>query len=148
MCFVCIMASMFAGAGDISDYRIPIITPAPDGSLVALSEGRKFSPNDRGAKVLSVRRSVDGGRSWGSTAFQSNDGVIRDGLALGAVVTDEEAKTMMVIYSHCPHSCVRSTSFLIRSYDNGLTWGMPQNLTEQIGDLVFAAGPGYGIQVG
>ena len=62
--------------GDVSCYRIPIITRLPTGSLIAFSEARKFSTGDSGAKFLAYRTSdpdvrTNGGAGdlWSLTQF-------------------------------------------------------------------------------
>ena len=114
-------------------YRIPIITSLPDGSLMALSEGRKHSPADSGPKYLAVRRSSDQGSTWTPTAFIEDDREYMDGLNLGTILVDEVTNTVFVIYSFCAHKCQYHTTYLIRSDDFGTTWTKPLNLSSQIG---------------
>src|SRR6266852_6349414 len=49
-------------------YRIPAIETAPDGSLLAFAEARKYHLNDPGSDKqdidLVMKRSTDGGRTW------------------------------------------------------------------------------------
>lgn len=144
MCLLCV------APGDVTDYRIPVIGPAPDGSIVALSEARKYSSRDSGSKFLSLRRSFDGGLTWGPTEFViPDDPEVKDGMNLGELVTDEETNTMMVVYSHCSHECNGSITYLISSHDNGVTWTTAVNLTELVrrGTIIFDPGPGQGLQV-
>lgn len=141
-------ARVAAGDKDVNTYRIPIMTSLPDGSLVALSEGRKHSSGDSGPKFLAVRRSNDQGSTWTPTVFIEDDKEYMDGLNLGTVLVDEVCTNkVFVVYSFCAHECKYHTTYLIRSDDFGFTWTKPLNLSSQIGTKMFAPGPGFGIQV-
>lgn len=132
----------------MNTYRIPIIHEAPDGvTLLAFCEARKESSSDSGSKYIALRRSKDHGKTWESSQFIYDDGDVKDGSNLGNVVVDIQTKTVFVIFTFCPHSCSISETRMIKSIDSGMTWSKPINLSSQIGNFVFAPGPGYGIQV-
>ncbi|EDO37960.1 predicted protein [Nematostella vectensis] len=135
------------GDHGVSDYRIPLITSLPDGSLIALAEARKHSSSDSGPKFLAMRQSRDQGVTWTNTTFIEDDQEATDGLNLGSIVVDEITKSVFVMYSFCIHKCKYATTYVIRSDDNGQSWTMPKNISQQLGGLQFAPGPGYGIQV-
>ena len=49
-------------------YRIPSLIVAPKGTVLAFCEGRKNGRGDTGDIDLVLKRSTDGGKTWGKTA--------------------------------------------------------------------------------
>lgn len=138
------------GLDRVTEYRIPIITSTVSGYLIAAVEARKFTGGDASQKFLAVRRSLDGGKRWQPQQFLLNDGPqVKDGLNLGAIVTDRITGTVFITYQTCGHFTDKKctpTAHLINSTDEGVTWNQAVNISTQIGTHDFAAGPGFGIQ--
>ncbi|MFO0789173.1 MAG: sialidase family protein [Pirellulales bacterium] len=54
-----------AGDDGYHTYRIPTIVRAANGNLLAFAEGRKNGAADRGDIDIVLKRSSDGGKTWG-----------------------------------------------------------------------------------
>ncbi|XP_069739051.1 sialidase-1 [Phaenicophaeus curvirostris] len=135
------------GRGGVHTFRVPLLIVTPGGALLACAEGRKLSPDDVGAKLIACRRSSDGGATWGPTRVAADDGVSGDGLSLGALgVSGGDVLLLFARCAHPPRPCGPPSTQLLRSRDDGRSWGAPQNLSGVLGTEVFAPGPGYGIQ--
>lgn len=115
-------------------YRIPAIVTAVDGTLVAVADKRVESNADLpGVIDIVARRSSDGGRTWGEyITVAAHDSI--GGCGDAALVVDRTTGDILAIYSHgnglWQDSPARIT--VIRSHDNGLTWGDTLNINPQI----------------
>ena len=63
-----------SGEDGYHTYRIPSLVRTDRGTLLALCEGRKQSRSDTGDIDLLVKRSTDGGASWGDAQTVWDDG--------------------------------------------------------------------------
>ncbi|MEW2395921.1 sialidase family protein [Streptomyces sp. NPDC046862] len=54
-----------AGEGGYDTYRIPATITTPGGAVLAFAEGRRNSASDTGNIDVVLRRSIDGGCTWG-----------------------------------------------------------------------------------
>lgn len=150
---------IWAGSAEeeVSTYRIPIIIQVPTGDLLAFSEARKYSSADAGAKFIAMRRSTNGGDSWGTNVFILNDYKVPDGLNLGTVMIDYESNNIILLHTFCVHSVCNGTGegekptgvYMVTSSDWGESWSEPVNLADKnphLKDWQWDPGPGYGIQ--
>ena len=62
------------GDAGYAGYRIPVIVRAADGALLAFAEARRNDKRDAGDIDLVMRRSTDGGRTWGPMTIVWDDG--------------------------------------------------------------------------
>ena len=85
-----------AGAGGYASHRIPAVVVTRAGTLLAFAEGRVGSSADHGDIDLVLKRSADGGRTWGEPQVVARNGngtagnpapvVLEDGPHAGRVV--------------------------------------------------------------
>src|SRR5688572_6105660 len=62
-----------AGEGGYHTYRIPALCVTTKGAGLAFTEGRKHSRSDWGEIDVLVRRSTDGGKTWGAAMVAASD---------------------------------------------------------------------------
>lgn len=145
-------------------YRIPAIETAPDGSLLAFAEARKYNLDDPGFGKqdidLVLKRSTNNGATWSPMKVIEDAGELWSA-ANPATLVDREERCVWVFYLRARPE--RSTDpsrpgtddmqTLARwSKDNGLTWSEPKDLTAVARDLkdphwqASVPGPGGAIQ--
>ncbi|HVU34404.1 MAG TPA: exo-alpha-sialidase [Opitutaceae bacterium] len=148
-----------AGQGGYHSYRIPAVIRAADGTLLAFCEGRKDSGGDAGNIDLLLRRSADGGRSWGSVQVLWDDGPNTCGNP--CPVVDRSTGTIWLLATHnlgLDHESALSrgrargtrTVWVLHSDDQGAHWSAPAEITADVKDPAwtwYATGPGIGIQL-
>lgn len=140
-------------------FRIPAIVQCKSGILLAFAEARKQSCSDTGNIDLVVKRSEDGGKTWGPTitVWDDADNVCGN----PAPVVDQESGRIILL------SCwnlgednetqiINQTSkdsrkvFVLYSDDDGYTWFKPNEITPFIKHpnwTWYATGPCHGIQL-
>jgi len=127
-------------------FRIPALVVTTEGTILAICEGRKTSGSDHGDIDLVLKRSTDGGRTWGKLQ----------------VIHDEGGDAKVTIGNPCP-VVDRSTGivwlpftrnndrvFVTHSTDDGQTWAKPREITKDVKRehwTWYATGPGHGIQL-
>lgn len=153
-----------SGADGYKIYRIPAIEMAPDGSLLAFAEARKYGSADPGFGKqdidLVLKRSTDGGRTWSAMRVIEDPGELWSA-ANPATVVDRQTGAVWVLYLRSkPGKSTRTSqpgtddmqTFARRSTDNGLTWSEAIDLTGVARDNADPAwqasvvGPGGAIQ--
>jgi len=145
-------------------YRIPAIETAPDGTLIAFAEARKYSGADPGYEGndidLACKRSTDGGKTWSSMKIIEDPGE-KWSAANAATVVDRTNGRVWVLYLRCMPDRNTETSrpgtddalTIARfSDDNGASWSEPIDLSKIARDYadpawrVSVVGPGGAIQ--
>jgi sialidase-1 len=133
-------------------YRIPTIVKANNGDLLAFAEGRNEGAsfcNDLGKIDLVLKRSTDGGKTWGAlqtviTAF----GDVKGNPAPIVIPGSNRVVLLSTMQCYTSPDCNRIPRVSI-SEDNGKTWGAPKTLTTELGFSAapewLATGPSHGI---
>jgi sialidase-1 len=135
-----------SGANGYHTFRIPALLATPSGSLLAFCEGRKTSASDAGDIDLVLRRSRDGGRTWGALELVYEEGGARP-VTIGnpCPVMDRATGTIWLNF------CRDNTDVLVTSStDDGRTWAAPRVITKTVKKPAwgwYATGPGVGIQM-
>ncbi|MGW7258900.1 sialidase family protein [Streptomyces sp. NPDC054834] len=149
-----------AGREGHASYRIPAVVATRSGRLLAFCEGRVDSARDYGHIRIVLKRSADGGRTWGPLQVVADNG---DDLAgnPAPVVLD----TGRVLLVHVRSAATASEDALLRgkvkdaagrrvwvqhSDDEGATWSAPREITRQVkktGWRWYATTPGHAIQL-
>ncbi|MEQ9455517.1 MAG: exo-alpha-sialidase [Phycisphaeraceae bacterium] len=124
-------------------FRIPAIVQATDGSLLAFAEGRKNSHLDNGNIDLVLRRSHNGGQTWGPLQIVYSFGNQEAGNP--APVVDQSTGNIIL-----PLVLDRQNPAVTISSDHGATWSPIVDITATAKLPTwngYAFGPVHGIQL-
>lgn len=151
---------VFVGGQDgYHTYRIPSLITTPSGTVLAFCEGRKGSAGDAGDIDLVLKRSEDGGHTWGPLEIVWDDGENTCGNP--CPVVDRQTGVIWLLLTHnfgadTEQQIVNGTSqgprtcWITRSNDDGKSWSKPVEITSQVKRpdwTWYATGPGVGIQL-
>ncbi len=148
-----------SGKRGYDTYRIPSIIVTPEGTILAVCEGRKNSRKDNGDIDLLIKRSVDGARTWSKQKVIWNDG--NNTCGNPCMVIDSETDTVFLFSTwnngadtekHILTKTGKDTRrvFYLKSNDDGKSWTKPVEITEDAKAphwRWYATGPGVGIQL-
>ncbi len=135
-----------SGTEGYHTYRIPGIVLTKTGTLLAFCEGRKTGSGDQGDIDLVLRRSTDGGKTWGPMQLVHEEGgTAKVTIGNPCPVVDRQTGTIWL-----PFCRNNDRVFVTRSTDDGKTWAAPSEITASVkppGWAWYATGPGHGIQL-
>lgn len=148
-----------AGRDGYHTYRIPSLITTKAGTLLAFCEGRKNDGSDHGNVDLLLKRSTDGGKTWGGQKVLWDDGENTCGNP--CPVVDEQTGTIWLLLTRNlgvdAEDAIRArtargtrTVWVCHSNDDGTTWSTPAEITASTKDPAwgwYATGPGVGIQI-
>jgi sialidase-1 len=148
-----------AGEGGYHTYRIPSLIVAKSGVVLAFCEGRKNGRGDTGDIDLVLRRSIDGGKTWGKLQIVWDEADNTCGNP--CPVIDQRTGTIWLLMTHnlredTEAKIVAGTSkgsrtiWITKSNDDGATWAKPVEITRDVKKpewTWYATGPGVGIQL-
>lgn len=137
-------------------FRIPAIVQSPSGYIYAFCEGRKNSCSDNGRIDIVMRRSRDGGATWGKLHIVATDGV--NTLGNPCPIVDRETGCVCLVF--CKNfaddkenqilSGEKQPRTVWKTFSNevGLKWSEPERIANVRLDhwTWYATGPGHGIQ--
>lgn len=152
------LLDLFEAGKGAHTYRIPALLVTKAGTLLAFAEARQKGGGDAGDIDLVVRRSVDGGVTWGEVITVWNDGSHTCGNP--APVVDSHTgriwlpMTWNLATDHERDIIVGKSAqprfpYMTYSDDDGITWAQPvkQPKLRQPHWGWYATGPGNGIQL-
>jgi sialidase-1 len=148
-----------AGQDGYHTYRIPSVIVTPKGSVLAFAEGRKAGRGDAGNIDLVLKRSADGGKTWGplETIWDDADNTCGN----PCPVIDAKTGIIHLLLTHnlgkdteakivAGKSEKPRTVWISTSADDGKSWTKPREITKDVtkpGWTWYATGPGVGIQL-
>jgi len=137
------------GVGGYPAYRIPALVTANSGTLLAFFEARQTVTSDTHNIDLAVRRSTDGGETWGPIQVVFDNGTGTAGCPVPIV--DRTTGDIVLLMDTNPYESLPRSSWVMRSSDDGLTWSTPVDITSSVRDPRWegwtGTGPGHGIQL-
>ncbi|MGP3971024.1 sialidase family protein [Streptomyces sp. 6N223] len=149
------------GEGGYHTFRVPAVVQAADGTLLAFAEGRVNGSGDNGNIDLVMKRSADGGVTWGPIEVILDDGTNKFGNPVP--VLDRETGQIVLNTTRtggsvtgddirCGAADAKETrrSFILFSDDNGTSWTEPVEITTDVRPdswRHFVGGPGHAIQL-
>jgi len=148
-----------SGAGGYDTYRIPATVTTDRGTVLAFAEGRHNDAGDTGNIDVVLRRSTDGGCTWGPlSVVAAGDGDTRGNPApvidprTGAIVLVTSYNSGAVTEGQIMRGEVTAEQsrrvFVQRSWDDGRTFTLPRDITGEVklpSWRWYATGPGHAV---
>lgn len=151
-----------AGKDGFKSIRIPSVVVSKQGTVLAFAEGRAQHADQANNKLI-LKRSSDGGRTWGEQRMIADDGA--NTLNNPCAVVEEKSGRVIVMYQSYPAGLSERDgkikpgldgpaivrNYVVRSDDDGVSWSKPEDVTrttktpERV--TIVAVGPGIGIQL-
>ncbi|MHA5051556.1 sialidase family protein [Streptomyces sp. SD15] len=149
-----------AGREGYASYRIPAVVRTASGTLLAFCEGRVDSARDHGHIDIVLKRSTDGGRTWGPLQAVANNGTDLAGnpapvvLDTGRVLLVHVRAAASVTEDEIRRGKVNDVDgrrvWVQHSDDDGVTWTGLQEITKSVkkaGWRWYATTPGHALQL-
>ncbi|MFE0178663.1 exo-alpha-sialidase [Streptomyces sp. NPDC059002] len=149
-----------AGREGYASFRIPAVVTTSAGTVLAFCEGRVGSREDFGNIDVVLKRSADGGRTWGPLQIVGKNGadlagnpapvVLDTGRVLLVHVRNAAAATEEAIRRGTVSAADGRRVWVQHSDDDGLTWSVPREITGQVKKASwrwYATTPGHALQL-
>jgi sialidase-1 len=134
---------VFEAAKDgFASIRIPSIVASRKGTLLAFAEGRAADADQAKNRIL-LKRSTDGGLTWGKVEVIAADG--DRALNNPCAVVERKSGAILLMYQSYPAGVGERSgkivpgyegenilrNWLLVSQDDGATWGKPRDITRE-----------------
>jgi len=148
-----------SGQDGYHTYRIPAIIVAPSGDVLAFCEGRRNGRFDSGDIDLLMKRSIDGGKTFGQQSVVWDDANNTCGNPCPVVDSNNGRIWLFSTWNlgtdhekEIKLNTSRDTRrvYVLYSDDNGQNWSKPRDITKDVKKdewRWYATGPGVGIQL-
>jgi sialidase-1 len=149
-----------AGQEGYASFRIPAVVATGTGDLLAFCEGRVGSRDDFGNIDIVLKRSSDGGRTWGQLQIAAHHGdalagnpapvVLDTGRVLLVHVRNAASATEDAIRRGTVSAADGRRVWVRHSDDEGRTWSAPREITRETKRPEwrwYATTPGHAIQL-
>ena len=121
-----------------TNYRIPGVITAKDGSIVAVTDKRKYNQGDLPEDIdIVCSRSTDGGHTWSEPYTIAQGTGYNHGFGDCVLAWTNDDNGLIAgfvggvgLWNSTPSNPIRS--YIARSYDNGQTWTEPEDITDFI----------------
>lgn len=121
-----------------TNYRIPGVITAKDGSIVAVTDKRKYNQGDLPEDIdIVCRRSTDDGHTWSEPYTIAQGTGYNHGFGDCVLAWTNDDNGLIAgfvggvgLWNSTPSNPIRS--YIARSYDNGQTWTEPEDITDFI----------------
>ena len=121
-----------------TNYRIPAVITAKDGTIVAVTDKRKYNEGDLPQDIdIVCNRSTDGGHTWSEPYTIAQGTGVNHGFGDCALAWSNDNNGLIAVFvggvglwNSTPSNPIRS--YKSYSYDNGQTWTEPEDITNFI----------------
>lgn len=146
----------------VTCFRIPAVVQTDSGIILAFAEARLNTCADCAELGIAMRRSEDGGQTWGEVTWPvpptfSGPGTYMTRGGNPTVVYDSKRKQVVLHFNRGMtdldgdgnYDCIPAVdNFQIVSKDDGLTWGQVRNISEFLQEhRGLLSGPGTGAYI-
>ncbi|MFN9507730.1 MAG: exo-alpha-sialidase [Planctomycetota bacterium] len=139
-----------SGTEGYACYRCPTLAVSNAGTVLAFCEGRVHGHKDEDDMDVVLKRSTDGGRTWGPLQVLANDGKNPCKCQCPVVLPSGRILLVWLWNKWIPSEKDRTTRevYVMHSDDDGVTWSKARKITDSVYESDwqwYGTGPCHGI---